>query len=70
MHPREIHAAAEELAGRELLRASLSAGIQGACARFERVRHDVCQTGRDTRPLGIPERFRPVRVPCRRPESR
>jgi len=48
MRAREIHAAAEKLAGAPLLwesvRAALSANLTGEHPRFQRVRHGVYQT--------------------------
>ena len=48
MRAREIHAAAEELAGAALLRtsvkAALAGGVSGDSPRFQRVRHGVYQS--------------------------
>jgi len=53
MRAREIHAAAEELAGNRLLwtsvKAALSADVTGEHPRFRRVRHGVYQLARDVR---------------------
>ena len=50
MRAREIHAAAEQLAGKSLLRnsvkAALAAGTSGDWPRFERVRDGVYQSAR------------------------
>jgi hypothetical protein len=53
MRAREIHAAAEQLAGESLLwksvKAALSANVTGEHPRFRRVRHGVYQLARDVR---------------------
>ena len=50
MRAREIHSAAEELAGETLLwtsvRAALAAGASGDAPRFRRVRHGIYQSAR------------------------
>ena len=50
MRAREIHAAAQELAGERLLwtsvKATLAAGASGDAQRFRRVRHGVYQSAR------------------------
>ena len=53
LRAREIHAAAEQLAGEPLLRksvkAALSADVASEHSRFRRVRHGVYQLARDLR---------------------
>jgi hypothetical protein len=53
MQVREIHAAAEQLAGEPLLwksvTAALSADVTGAHSRLRRVRHGAYQLARDVR---------------------
>jgi hypothetical protein len=50
MRARDIHAAAEQVAGESLMwtsvKAALSAGTSGQRPRFERVRHRVYQSAR------------------------
>jgi hypothetical protein len=54
MPAREIHAAAEQLAGEPLLwksvKAALAANVTGEHPRFRRVRHGVDQIARDVKP--------------------
>ena len=54
MRVREIHAAAEQLAGEPLLwksaKAALAANVTGEHPRFRRVRHGVYQIARDVKP--------------------
>ena len=54
MHVREIHTAAEQLAGKPLLwksvKAALAANVAGEHPRFRRVRHGVYQIARDVKP--------------------
>ena len=54
MLAREIHAAAEQLAGEPLLwksaKAALAANVTGEHPRFRRVRHGVYQIARDVKP--------------------
>ena len=53
MQVREIHAAAEQLAGEPLLwksvKAALAANVTGEHPRFRRVRHGVYQIARDVK---------------------
>ncbi len=53
MRAREIHTAAEQLAGQPLLwksvKAALSAGVASEHSRFRRVRHGVYQIARDVK---------------------
>jgi hypothetical protein len=54
MHVREIHTAAEQLAGKPLLwksvKAALATNVTGEHPRFRRVRHGVYQIARDVKP--------------------
>ena len=57
MRARDIHAAAEHLAGEPLrwtsVKAALAAGTASRTPRFQRIRHGIYQGAREQRPSGI-----------------